>query len=513
VKLGNKVLDEARDKAREHAGSARDVSAAQARSWHHRDLTHETGAPDVAGDLVAFPVNGTDPRLYYPGGDDHVHELAYYQGGWHHRDITAAAGARVVRRGRLAGFAMNGTEPRVYHDDYDDHVHELAYHDGRWHDRDLTAEAGAPASSIAAIAAFQATSTDPRVYYMNYDGHVGEFSHWQQRWHHRDLTADVGAPEAALFALVAFTAGGADSRVYHLDRDGHVHELSYWQGRWHHRDLVRDIGAPAADGNLLAGFTVGGPDSRIYYMDTSEHVRELSYWQGRWHHRDLTEDVGAVRPESAGLAGFPMGSGGDARVYSKGTYTGHIYEYAFYDGGWHYQDVTDSADAPTWGGGGTIEAFLVAGSDPRVYYYDNTKVNELASFVDAPSEPPGPQTRTVRLQRQIIWEGFVPYLGQFPAFGVVSPGRLVGIEVPRIGLVDRTVLFVKAGRSTAECNNPAAVVALDEGQSATPDQIQDIFGQSQPRFSSGQPLSFLACVGTAGDLPDWLDIEITVRFD
>jgi hypothetical protein len=493
-----------------------DVTA-QANSWHHRDLTAELGAPTGYGDIVAFPVAGTDSRVYYVGIDSHVHELSYWQGGWHHSDLTARTGAPASKRSALAGFAMNGMEPRLYYGGYDNHVYELSYSEGRWRYRDLTAAAGAPAvGAVARIAAFQAAETDPRVYYLTSgQSHVHELAHWGGGWHHRDLTVRTGAPAARCCELVGFTAGGPDSRVYFLDWAKHVHELSYWQGGWHRRDLTARTGARPAWSGALAGFTVGGADSRVYYADdVTEHLHELSYWQGGWHRRDLSTTVGA--PYYSGtddIAGFPTGNGGGSRVYTKNFRDGHIYEYAFYQGDWHYRDVSDAADAPPWSGAGEIAAFLVNGTDSRVYYQSNGRINELAEYDDSP-EPPGPQTRTVGLQRQMVWEGFIPYLGQFPPFGVVSPGRLLQIHVPQVGLVDRTVYFVKPGRSTTECDDPSAVVAVDEGRSTTPSQMSAIFGQAEPRFSTSQPLAFVACIGSAaGEAPFWMDIEITVQFD
>jgi hypothetical protein len=80
--------------------------------------------------------------------------------------------------------------------------------------------------------------------------------------------------------------------------------------------------------------------------------------------------------------------------------------------------------------------------------------------------------------------------------------------------VDHSIYFVKAGHWTTECNNPNAVVPVSEGQSTTPAQITAIYGQSQPNFSTTNPLPFVACIATtAGQPPDWIDIEITIQFD
>ena len=43
------------------SGSARSADiGAQAASWHHRDLTAQTGSPRMSGDIVGFSVAGTD---------------------------------------------------------------------------------------------------------------------------------------------------------------------------------------------------------------------------------------------------------------------------------------------------------------------------------------------------------------------------------------------------------------------------------------------------------------------
>jgi len=125
-----------------------------------------------------------------------------------------------------------------------------------------------------------------------------------------------------------------------------------------------------------------------------------------------------------------------------------------------------------------------------------------------------PETRTVSLQRQPVWKGFIPYLGEFPALGTVPRGHLVQIRVPQIGPVDTSIYFVKAGHSTTECNDPNAVVPVDEGSTTNPRQISAIYGQAEPAFSSTNHLFFVACIATnAGEAPNYRNIEITVEFD
>jgi hypothetical protein len=130
--------------------------------------------------------------------------------------------------------------------------------------------------------------------------------------------------------------------------------------------------------------------------------------------------------------------------------------------------------------------------------------------------PSIPETIRVPLHRQIIVQGFVPYVGTFPLpIGSVPPGRLLQMRVPQSGLqVDMAVSFVKPGHSTTECGNPNAVVVIREGETASPAQMTAIFGVPQPKYSSPNPINFVACnIGPAGQIPDIVEIEITIKED
>jgi hypothetical protein len=494
------------------------AAQAQAKSWHHRDVTATAGAPGVAlaSDLTGFAVGGIDPRVYFVTSfDGHVNELAYYQHAWRHRDLTADSGAPTAYAEPMAGFREGISNSRLYYQNTaNGHVQELAYSSG-WRHSDITAAAGnPPTDNPGPLAAFQVAGRDPRVYYVNNNGHVNELAYYQGGWHHRDLTADTGAPPVNGKEWTAFPVAGIDPRIYYFDSAMHVRELAYYQGGWHPRDITAATGAPAAT-EAIAGFAVGpgGADPRVYYGDTADHVSELAYYQGGWHHRDITADTGAPAGAS-GLAGFAIGDT-DSRVYSASQ--GHIHEFSYYQHDWHYRDLTADTGAPPYYRhvGVRVAAFPVDGADPRVYYVgDDQHAHELAYYQDGGGGGQEPTTRTVTLERQQVWAGFIPYLGRFPPFGVVPSGRLLQIRVPQVGPVDLSVYFVKAGHSTKECSNASAVVPVNEGQSTTPEQISAIFGQSQPSFSTTNPLAFVACIATnAGEAPNWRDIEITVQFE
>ncbi|MEO1403213.1 MAG: fibronectin type III domain-containing protein, partial [Cyanobacteria bacterium J06635_1] len=129
--------------------------------------------------------------------------------------------------------------------------------------------------------------------------------------------------------------------------------------------------------------------------------------------------------------------------------------------------------------------------------------------------PVEPREFSLRLTREPINEGFPPYTGRFPAVGVGS-GHLLKIHLPRVGFQDTALRFVKPGFSTADCDNPSAVVEIVEGATSTPEQMRQIYDVAEPRYSSTRPIPFEACFAQADQtkpLPQNVSITITVFDD
>ena len=124
------------------------------------------------------------------------------------------------------------------------------------------------------------------------------------------------------------------------------------------------------------------------------------------------------------------------------------------------------------------------------------------------------ETQEVSLSRQVIVQGFVPYVGKFPPFGVVPAGRLLRIRLPAVGFPDTSLAFVKRDHSTQECGNASAVVVIGEGQTTTPAQLSEIYGVAEPTFTTSAPIPFIACYFTnSGLTPGFVTIEIDVIYD
>jgi hypothetical protein len=110
-------------------------------------------------------------------------------------------------------------------------------------------------------------------------------------------------------------------------------------------------------------------------------------------------------------------------------------------------------------------------------------------------------TFSMTMARQPIGsEESIPYKGQI---GPILRGTLVGVEIPARATQDLLVWFVKPGFTTGQCDNPDAVVLLRDGQSATQEQMREIFGDDRVKLD--RTVSVVACAGLLPpqDLPSF----------
>ena len=252
---------------------------------------------------------GGDPRLYFIGADEDVHELAWTgdpaSRGWYHGNLSYEAAAPPATGSGMSATTVNGA-PRLYYVGEQGHVHELAWITDEWIHSDVTQSAGAtPADGDSRLAATSSANGDPRVYYIAGSSEIYELAWDGDQWHHWNLTADNPSwPDATPNSpLVAITAG-QEPRVYYLAKaykDYFVQELAWFNHSWHHTDLNELTGAfRSTRDDQLAAITVGANDDpRIYYLGYDSHIVELAWYSDRWHVDDLTSLVGSVDPAAA----------------------------------------------------------------------------------------------------------------------------------------------------------------------------------------------------------------------
>jgi REP element-mobilizing transposase RayT len=168
-------------------------------AWHNNDLTAtaQNNPTPTATDsaLSSFALGGTSPRVYYQSSDGHVHELWWSGSAWSHNDLTIIAHNNPVLAAAgsaISSFSLTGNFPRVYYQGGDNHIHELWYGGSGWSHNDLTATAQnnpAPAATDSAVSSFALEGNSPRVYYQGSDNHIHELCWTGTFWTHNDLSA------------------------------------------------------------------------------------------------------------------------------------------------------------------------------------------------------------------------------------------------------------------------------------------------------------------------------------
>ncbi len=120
-----------------------------------------------------------------------------------------------------------------------------------------------------------------------------------------------------------------------------------------------------------------------------------------------------------------------------------------------------------------------------------------------------PETVQLRMLRQQVIEGPVPYEAHYPEFGQVVPGHLLKITLPANST---PVVGLSLVHSTEHCGTTEAVV-LGRGQSTTPEQMKKIYGVETPLYRSSNPIFVLACTAVSGPIGHivdevWIDVTI-----
>ena len=237
----------------------------------------------------------------------------------------------------------------------------VALYAGVWVHTDLTALTGAPPPPPAVYPdelfsyVFKGQNTQ-HINYLGSDDHVYEL--WcdnNSGWHYGDLTAATDAPSAGRYYArgYMFEAQGTQ-HVNYWGWDRHIYEL-WWDGSWHYNDLTSATGAPLAATEPRGYMFDSQGTQHVNYLGLNNHIYEL-WWDvdSGWHYNDLT--AAASAPTSNGEPfGYVSADQKTQHVVYRSAY-GSIHD-LWWDGGWHDADLTYLAGAPA------------AQSDPYAYVF------------------------------------------------------------------------------------------------------------------------------------------------
>jgi hypothetical protein len=138
-------------------------------------------------------------------------------------------------------------------------------------------------------------------------------------------------------------------------------------------------------------------------------------------------------------------------------------------------------------------------------YVVSNKANfVLSSATTTGGTPPSPSPQEEKyrllLKPQPVWSGPIPYASTFPEMGHIDNGRLVKITNPN----DFAICLLLPGHwSTEGCTSNATII-LGHDQDTTPQNLEKLFGSSNPSL----PIRLVA-LKTAGNATDPLPVLIT----
>jgi len=221
------------------------------------------------------------------------------------------------------------------------------------------------------------------------------------------------------------------------------------------------------------------------------------------HHRTFGADLdfGNGEKVSTGLRqfSFKRASGNPGPITAKENI-------AIYDNFTHKylvnQHQTYGVDL-NWVEGASYQWHIIPGTTPGSVGLYNTRRGDYLVFGEETfginlewyqefkkrngSAPNAVRSTTVTLRASTVEEGFVPFSASFGGGVGVSGETLRGITNP---LGNVTILFVRNGHNTNQCDESSAVVALGPFATLGGPQLTEVYGSATPPL----PINIVACV-------------------
>ena len=375
------------------------------------------------------------------------------------------------------------------------------------------AHPGTPVTAVLDGDQFQVFATDPSggVYTARGNGHAG-WSPWQSV---SDGRTKPGTPVCAVGAFQLFLS----------DPGGGIYAATHLQGGWSGWESVS--AGVTAPGTPVCAVAVDNGVFRLFISDPAGEVFTAAgdHWNGWSPWRTVSQgtahpgtQVAAVRDSDGFFAVFASDpAGGIYTVTNRAAPTAprnlRVLSVAGTSVTLAWDDTSDDEDGfrisyhgrrPGSGdeqGTQDVNANTTSATLSELLFdWDYTITVAAFNAAGSSSESNAvqvtprdvPHDVSLWLERQTILEGPIPYAGSYSG---AQPGRLLSISAPPSNQV-LVIRFVKVGHSSDEANdNPDSVVAVAQGQTTTPAQMQEIFGVAQPPYSSQQPLGIVAVVG------------------
>lgn len=273
-------------------------------------------------------------------------------------------------RNQITCYGIGTKTPRVYWR-FSEITETGIGTDGVWYTTPIDASAASNIPPDSAMTCFGLFGTKSRVYAINAMGGVVEIG-WSgnNQWYSVDVGALARAPRAAHgSAITCFGVDGKATRVYYFDEQGRVIELGWGaDNSWYADPISETAGAPpAAPGSGITCFGAVGRATRLYYFDTSGQVVQIRWQDDLWQSAPIGA-LTASRPSGGGMAITCFGVAGTVpRVYYFDA-DGNPIELGFgADGKW-YSRVIPTYELLAAGDSG-IACLGVNGQATRLYYF------------------------------------------------------------------------------------------------------------------------------------------------
>src|SRR6185437_16172768 len=172
--------------------------------------------------------------------------------------------------------------------------------------------------------------------------------------------------------------------------DQHIDEIYFVPTpAWYWGDVTAAAGgAIAAPGSALTSFfNPAGNLQQVFYEGANQHVYQMYFDPNSgWHAQDVTAAAGAPTAASgSALTSFFNPAGNVQQIFYEGA-NQHVYQMYFDpSSGWHAQDVTAAAGAPIAGSGSALTSFFNPTGNLQQVFYEGTNQHVYQMWFDPTS--------------------------------------------------------------------------------------------------------------------------------